>query len=136
LVISRLARTLEHRIPELARIESLQTGRAFRELNAQLGRLPEWLYVIRLTAFELSLTFRVRDYYAALLRTYQSFVAPTQGKLLNYVQRVPLGVVAQITVRHNTSLRLLADVFVSKMTAIQSSSTDRRKEDSTCSCGR
>ena len=24
---------------------------------------------------------------------------PTQGKLLNYVQRVPLGVVAQITVR-------------------------------------
>ncbi|KIM91142.1 hypothetical protein PILCRDRAFT_94698 [Piloderma croceum F 1598] len=80
LVLSRLARTLEHRIPELARIESLQTGRAFRELNAQLGRLPEWL-----------------DYYAALLRTHQSFVAPTQGKLLNYVQRVPLGVVAQIT---------------------------------------
>jgi hypothetical protein len=40
-----------------------------------------------------------RDYYAALLRTHQSFVAPTQGKLLNYVQRVALGVVAQITVR-------------------------------------
>ena len=39
-----------------------------------------------------------RDYYAALLRTRQSFVTPTQGKLLNYVQRVPLGVVAQITV--------------------------------------
>jgi hypothetical protein len=43
--------------------------------------------------------FFFRDYYAALLRTHQSFVAPTQGKLLNYVQRVPLGVVAQITVR-------------------------------------
>ena len=41
----------------------------------------------------------LRDYYAALLRTHQSFVAPTQGKLLNYVHRVPLGVVAQITVR-------------------------------------
>ena len=40
-----------------------------------------------------------RDYYAALLRTHHSFVAPTQGKLLNYVQRVALGVVAQITVR-------------------------------------
>ncbi len=40
-----------------------------------------------------------RDYYAALLRTHSSFVAPTQGPLLNYVQRVPLGVVAQITVR-------------------------------------
>lgn len=39
-----------------------------------------------------------RDYYAALLKTQQGFVAPTQGKLLNYVQRVPLGVVAQITV--------------------------------------
>jgi hypothetical protein len=45
------------------------------------------------------LCFLSRDYYAALLRTHQSFVAPTQGKLLNYVQRVPLGVVAQITVR-------------------------------------
>ena len=40
-----------------------------------------------------------RDYYAALLRTNQAYVAPTQGKLINYVQRVPLGVVAQITVR-------------------------------------
>ena len=39
------------------------------------------------------------DYYAALLRTHSGFVAPTQGKLLNYVTRVPLGVVAQITVR-------------------------------------
>ena len=39
-----------------------------------------------------------RIYYAALLRTHQAFVAPTQGPLLNYVQRVPLGVVAQITV--------------------------------------
>lgn len=39
------------------------------------------------------------DYFAALLRTHSSFVAPTQGKLLNYIERVPLGVVAQITVR-------------------------------------
>jgi acyl-CoA reductase-like NAD-dependent aldehyde dehydrogenase len=46
-VLSRLARILESRIPEVARIESLQTGRAIRELNAQLGRLPEWLYVGR-----------------------------------------------------------------------------------------
>lgn len=42
--------------------------------------------------------YNFRDYYAALLRTQESFVAPTQGQLLNYVQRVPLGVVAQITV--------------------------------------
>ncbi|KAJ6538548.1 Aldehyde/histidinol dehydrogenase [Mycena vulgaris] len=79
-VLSRIARALEARIPELAQIETLQTGRSIREMKAQLSRLPEWI-----------------DYYAALLRTTQAFVAPTQGKLLNYVHRVPLGVVAQIT---------------------------------------
>ncbi|KAI9000846.1 aldehyde dehydrogenase [Trametes punicea] len=79
-VLSNLARDLEERVPELAKLETLQTGRAIREMKAQLGRLPEWL-----------------DYYAAILRTHSAFVAPTQGPLLNYVQRVPLGVVAQIT---------------------------------------
>ncbi|TFK71764.1 aldehyde dehydrogenase [Pluteus cervinus] len=79
-VLNRLAGILKDNIPELARLESLQTGRAIREMNAQLGRLPEWL-----------------EYYAALLRTHQGYVAPAQGKLLNYVQRIPLGVVAQIT---------------------------------------
>ncbi|KAK7061971.1 aldehyde dehydrogenase [Favolaschia claudopus] len=79
-VLSRLARALEERIPQFAEIETLQTGRTIREMKAQLSRLPEWI-----------------DYYAALLRTTQGFIAPTQGKLLNYVQRVPLGVVAQIT---------------------------------------
>ncbi|KAI9457959.1 aldehyde dehydrogenase [Lactarius psammicola] len=79
-VLTRLARALEERVPAFAELETLQTGRTIREMRAQLGRLPEWI-----------------EYYAALLRTHQSFVAPTQGKLLNYVQRVPLGVVAQIT---------------------------------------
>jgi acyl-CoA reductase-like NAD-dependent aldehyde dehydrogenase len=64
----------------MAQIDTLQTGRPIREMNAQMARLPDWL-----------------SYYAALLRTNQGFVAPTQGKLLNYIQRVPLGVVAQIT---------------------------------------
>ncbi|EJD01005.1 aldehyde dehydrogenase [Fomitiporia mediterranea MF3/22] len=80
IVLSRLARALEARMPDFVEIESMQTGRAIREMAAQVGRLPEWL-----------------DYYAALLRTREDFVAPTQGKLLNYVKRVPLGVVAQIT---------------------------------------
>ncbi|CAL1701213.1 unnamed protein product [Somion occarium] len=79
-VLSILAQHLEENILRLARIESMQTGRTIREMTAQLGRLPEWL-----------------DYYAALLRTHSAYVAPTQGPLLNYVQRVPLGVVAQIT---------------------------------------
>ncbi|KAG8802945.1 hypothetical protein FRC18_007422, partial [Serendipita sp. 400] len=80
LILSKLARSLEERIPDLAEMESLQTGRTIREMRAQLGRLPEWL-----------------DYYAALLRTQSGFVAPTQGQLLNYVDRIPLGVVVQIT---------------------------------------
>ncbi|KZV77148.1 aldehyde dehydrogenase [Peniophora sp. CONT] len=79
-VLSRLSRALSERVPEFAQLETLQTGRAIREMKAQLGRLPEWL-----------------EYYASLLRTRADHVAPTQGALLNYVQRVPLGVVAQIT---------------------------------------
>ena len=42
-VLTRLARALEERIPALAELETLQTGRAIREMRAQLGRLPEWL---------------------------------------------------------------------------------------------
>ncbi|TEB30075.1 aldehyde dehydrogenase [Coprinellus micaceus] len=79
-VLSKFARGLEAELPRFAEIETLQIGRTIREMKAQLGRLPDWL-----------------DYFAALLRTEQGFVAPTQGQLLNYVQRVPLGVVAQIT---------------------------------------
>lgn len=43
-VLSRIARALEERIPELAQIETLQTGRTIREMKAQLTRLPEWMY--------------------------------------------------------------------------------------------
>ena len=42
-VLSNLARDLQQRIPEFAKIESIQTGRTIREMTAQLGRLPEWL---------------------------------------------------------------------------------------------
>ncbi|KAG5342306.1 hypothetical protein C0989_003435 [Termitomyces sp. Mn162] len=42
-VLTKLARLLEDRISELAVIETLQTGRTIREMNAQLSRLPEWL---------------------------------------------------------------------------------------------
>jgi acyl-CoA reductase-like NAD-dependent aldehyde dehydrogenase len=45
-VLSRLARALETRIPEFAKLDTLQTGRAIREMNAQLSRLPEWLWVL------------------------------------------------------------------------------------------
>jgi acyl-CoA reductase-like NAD-dependent aldehyde dehydrogenase len=42
-VLSRLARKLEEGIPELTKIETMQTGRTLREMKAQLGRLPQWL---------------------------------------------------------------------------------------------
>jgi len=42
-VLTRLARALEERVPALVELETLQTGRAIREMSAQLGRLPEWL---------------------------------------------------------------------------------------------
>ena len=42
-VLSKIARQLEQNIENLANLESMQTGRAVREMKAQLGRLPEWL---------------------------------------------------------------------------------------------
>lgn len=44
-ILSRLAQLLEQHTPTMANIETLQTGRAIREMTAQIGRLPEWLFV-------------------------------------------------------------------------------------------
>ena len=45
LTLSRMARKLEEHMPDFVQMESMQTGRAIREMTAQVGRLPEWLYV-------------------------------------------------------------------------------------------
>lgn len=79
-VMQRAARTLAERVPATAELESQQTGRAIREMRAQLGRLPEWF-----------------EYFAAIARTHEGTMPPFKGHYLNYVQRVPLGVVGQIT---------------------------------------
>ena len=42
-VLSKLADLLREKVPEFARLETLQTGRAIREMQTQLSRLPEWL---------------------------------------------------------------------------------------------
>jgi acyl-CoA reductase-like NAD-dependent aldehyde dehydrogenase len=97
-VLSRLARLLEGQIKGYAELETLQTGRTIREMQTQLGRLPEWLYVSITLRIDFNSSIPLRDYFSALIRTRQGFVAPTIGKLHNFVQRVPLGVVAQITV--------------------------------------
>jgi acyl-CoA reductase-like NAD-dependent aldehyde dehydrogenase len=66
--------------PRLIELEVRQTGRAIREMNAQVPTLTKWF-----------------KYYAALIRTEERSVLPTVGKLHNWIDRKPLGVVAQIT---------------------------------------
>jgi acyl-CoA reductase-like NAD-dependent aldehyde dehydrogenase len=79
-VLNAIAALLRENIPELADMEVAQTGRAKREMRAQLARLPEWF-----------------EYFAALVRTHEGSVPPFLGDYINYVTRVPLGVVAQLT---------------------------------------
>ncbi|TPX31082.1 hypothetical protein SmJEL517_g05525 [Synchytrium microbalum] len=81
ILLRNLASKLQSRIPELAELEALQTGRPFRELRTQLSRLPEWL-----------------DYFASLATVHEGRVVPMRGNnMLNYTRRLPLGVVGLIT---------------------------------------
>ena len=79
-VLTKIAINLRQSIPSLLNLEVSQTGRAVREMKAQLGRLPEWF-----------------DYFAALIRTHEGTVPPFLGSYINYVNRVPLGVCGLIT---------------------------------------
>ena len=79
-VLSRAAQILRDRLDEFVRVEVDQTGRAYREMSAQLARLPEWY-----------------EYFGALARTHEDTVPPFGGNYLNYTRRVPLGVVGHIT---------------------------------------
>ena len=79
-VLERCAALLTDALPRLIPLESKQTGRVIREMNAQVPSLTRWF-----------------KYYASLLRVEERSVLPTVGKLHNFVDRVPLGVVVQIT---------------------------------------
>jgi len=79
-VMNKIAADLRINIDWLAELEVAQTGRAVREMKAQLARLPEWF-----------------EYFSALIRTHEGTVPPFLGNYVNYVNRVPLGVVAQLT---------------------------------------
>ncbi|KXS97069.1 hypothetical protein AC578_10783 [Pseudocercospora eumusae] len=79
-VLERIAQLLTAKLPELIALEVEQTGRAIREMNAQVPSLTKWF-----------------KYYAALIRTEERPVLPTSGKLHNWIDRRPLGVVVQIT---------------------------------------
>ncbi|KAJ6274615.1 putative alpha-glucuronidase A [Bipolaris maydis] len=79
-ILDRIAALLTENLPRLIQLEVRQTGRAIREMNAQVPTLTKWF-----------------KYYAALIRTEERSVLPTVGKLHNWIDRKPLGVVAQIT---------------------------------------
>ena len=80
-VMNKTAELLRARIPEMAAIESLTTGRPIREYNAQLGRVPEWF-----------------EYHGALAQTHEGSVPPFgDPDHLCYVKRVPLGVCGLVT---------------------------------------
>ena len=79
-VLNKIAENLRNDIGRLAEMEVAQTGRAVREMKAQLGRLPEWF-----------------EYFAALIRTHEGTCPPFLGSYVNYVKRVPLGVCSLLT---------------------------------------
>lgn len=79
-VLERCASLLSDALPELISLESRQTGRVIKEMQAQVPSLVKWF-----------------KYYASLLRVEERSVLPTTGKLHNFIDRVPLGVVVQIT---------------------------------------
>ncbi|KAI1098462.1 aldehyde dehydrogenase [Jackrogersella minutella] len=79
-VLDKCATLLTEALPGLIALEVRQTGRAVREMNAQVPSLVRWF-----------------KYYASLLRVEEQPVLPTAGKLHNFLQSVPLGVVVQIT---------------------------------------
>jgi acyl-CoA reductase-like NAD-dependent aldehyde dehydrogenase len=79
-VLEKIAHLLQANLSILIPLEVRQTGRPVREMNAQVPLLVNWF-----------------KYYASLIRVEERPVLPTTGKLHNWVDRVPIGVVAQIT---------------------------------------
>jgi acyl-CoA reductase-like NAD-dependent aldehyde dehydrogenase len=79
-VLNNIADGMRAEIPRLLELEVAQTGRAIKEMRAQLGRLPEWF-----------------EYFSALIRTHEGTVPPFSGSYINYVKRVPLGVCGLLT---------------------------------------
>jgi acyl-CoA reductase-like NAD-dependent aldehyde dehydrogenase len=79
-ILRRAATLLAERADEIAEIETRSVGRPIREMRPQVARVPEWL-----------------EFFASVAETHEDKVVPAVGRMLNYVRRVPLGVVGQIT---------------------------------------
>lgn len=67
-ILTRAAQLLAERLEEFVEVEVSQTGRAYREMAAQLARLPEWY-----------------SYFGAVARTPEDTVPPVRGGYLNYI---------------------------------------------------
>jgi len=78
--LCRVADLIRQHTGDLARWETLATGRPLREMTAQVGRLSDFF-----------------EYFAAAARTAEGEVTPFAGPYLNYTRHVPLGVVGLIT---------------------------------------
>ena len=80
-LLRRLGDVIGEHAEELARLESLDNGKLYREMKGQLATLPEYLY-----------------YYGGLADKVQGSQIPTNSpEVLNFTQREPLGVVGAIT---------------------------------------
>ena len=79
-VLMAMADKLRQNTERLADLEVKQIARPKKEMRFQLARLPEWF-----------------EYFASLIKVHEDSVKPFGPGYLNIVQRVPIGVVAQIT---------------------------------------
>ena len=79
-VLQRAASILSDRTDGFARNETMQIGRPLREMRSQLGRAPEWF-----------------EYFASVAHTNEGTVPDFGAPHINFVQRVPLGVVGLLT---------------------------------------
>jgi len=79
-ILRRAADLIARRAAEIAETETRSVGRPIREMRPQVARVPDWL-----------------EFFASVGETHEDKVVPAVGKILNYVRRVPLGVVGQIT---------------------------------------
>jgi len=78
--LMKLANLLHEQAPNLAELETRQTGRSIREMKAQLARVGEWF-----------------EYFASLIRIQEDSLLKVKGEMRNEVKRLPLGVVLQCT---------------------------------------
>ncbi len=79
-LLCKVAELINQNSDDLARWETLATGRPIREMAAQVARLSDFF-----------------EYFAATARVAEGEVTPFAGPYLNYTRHVPLGVVGLIT---------------------------------------